>query len=197
MNCIAEPLSRNDIRQMTKFIRKIANQEKELFFDIVRFLDVKLPKIDPDFSLIIEDKAVLGECHGLTYPDRNEIHIRNDVYYRALEGSGRDRLTMAHELFHLLQHTKENISYARIGGKKVEAFRSPEWQANAFGGELLVPYDLTREMSIDEIVEKCGVSYDAATKQYNVMHMSRENLFTYKKPSAQGTWSFTKGVSTI
>lgn len=57
----------------------------------------------------------MGECHGITYPDRNEIQIRQDVYDRAIAGSGRDRLTLAHELGHLLFHEKQNISYARVG----------------------------------------------------------------------------------
>lgn len=33
--CIAAPLSRLDIRNMAYFIRKIAGQEKDLFFEIV------------------------------------------------------------------------------------------------------------------------------------------------------------------
>lgn len=164
--CIAAPLSRRNIRAMAYFIRKIAGQENNLYFDIVYFLDVILPKIDPGFTLIIEDESELGECHGLTYPDRNEIHIRSDVYERACKGSGRDRLTMAHELFHLLQHEKENISYARIpDGAKIQTFRDPEWQATAFGGELLVPWHLTKGMNADEIAEKCGVSIAAANTQ--------------------------------
>lgn len=167
--CIAQPLSRNDIRGMARFIRQVAGQENEIYFDIVKFLDVILPKIDPDFSLIIDDKSVLGECHGLTYPDRNEVHIRSDVYDRACNNSGRDRLTMAHELFHLLQHTKENVSYARINSNvKIEVFRDPEWQADAFGGELLVPYYLTRGMSVEEIINQCKVSYPAAQIQRKV-----------------------------
>ncbi len=171
-SCIAQPLSRKDIREMAGFIRKVADQENEIYFDIVRFLDIKLPKIDPGFTLIVDEEAVLGECHGLTYPDRNEIHIRDDVYNRACDGNGRDRLTMAHELFHLLQHTKDNISYARMGSDaKIEAFRSPEWQANAFGGELLVPFRLAKGMSVKEIMSRCGVSESAAEKQYKVMCM--------------------------
>ena len=167
---MAEPLSRLQIRDMAHFIRTIAHQEKQLYFDIVKFLDVILPKIDPDFNLIIEDKEVLGECHGLTYPDRNEIHIRSDVYEKALEGSGRDRLTMAHELFHLLQHTKENISYARTQDDiKIETFRDPEWQANAFGGELLIPAHLIKNMSVEEIVNECKVSLTAAKVQLSKM----------------------------
>ena len=113
--CLAAPLSRMDIRRRARVIRKIAGEDNKLYFDIVKFLDVTLPKIDPEFNLVIEDKESMGDCHGLTYPDKNEIHIREDVYNRALEGSGRDRLTMAHELFHVLQHEKSNISYARAG----------------------------------------------------------------------------------
>ena len=164
--CIASPLSRKNIRDMAYFIRKIAGQEKDLYFNIVGFLDVKLPKIDPGFVLIVEDEEELGECHGLTYPDRNEIHIRSDVYERAYNGSGRDRLTMAHELFPLLQHEKTNISYARLpDGAKIKMFQDPEWQATVFGGELLVPWYLTRGMTAQEIAERCGVSIAAANSQ--------------------------------
>lgn len=164
--CIAQPLSRADIREMARFIRKVAGQENDLCFDIVKFLDVILPKIDPDFNLIIEEESAMGECHGLTYPDRNEIHIRRDVYERACEGYGRDRLTMAHELFHLLQHEKRNISYARVNGDvEIERFRDPEWQASAFGGELLVPWHLTKGMNAMEIAQQCKVSYAAARTQ--------------------------------
>ena len=164
--CIASPLSRQNIRDMAYFIRKIAGQENVLCFDIVHFLDVILPRIDPEFTLIIEEKEELGECHGLTYPDRNEIHIRSDVYERACNGSGRDRLTMALELFHLLQHERVNISYARVPDNgKVEIFRDPEWQATVFGGELLVPWHLTANMSAEEIAARCKVSIAAANTQ--------------------------------
>lgn len=164
--CMAAPLSRQQVRSIARFIRKLDGTENDLYFDIVRFIENKLPKLIPSFSLIVEEKSVLGECHGLTYPDRDEIHIREDVYERALEGIGRDRLTMAHELFHLLQHEKQNISYARINSKReIEAFRDPEWQADAFGGELLVPAHLIHNMTAKKIANKCKVSLEAATYQ--------------------------------
>ena len=163
---IAQPLSRRTIRKMAYFIRRVAHQENDIFFDIVKFLEIILPKIDPGFTFIVEEPAILGECHGLTFPDRNEIHIRSDVYDRACNGNGRDRLTMAHELFHLLQHGRENISYARVENEfAIETFRDPEWQAMAFGGELLVPWHLTQGMDEREISEKCGVSLEAARMQ--------------------------------
>ena len=122
-NCIAEPLSRKDIRHMAEIVRTIEGSSGSLFFDIMHFLEVTLPRVDEDFSLVVKTKEEMGECHGLTFPERNEIQIREDVYQRACDGSGRDRLTMAHELFHLLQHTRENISFARSEGQNLYGSR--------------------------------------------------------------------------
>ncbi len=163
--CIAEPLSRRDIRGMARLIRKIDGSLNTPYFDIVRFLEIKLPKIDSGFHFEVDTIEEMGECHGLTYPDRNEIHIREDVYDRAVAGSGRDRLTMAHELFHLLQHERRNISFARTGSGEVETFRDPEWQADAFGGELLMPQHLIRGMEANEVCKCCEVSMKAASYQ--------------------------------
>ncbi|MCI9600546.1 MAG: ImmA/IrrE family metallo-endopeptidase [Lachnospiraceae bacterium] len=162
-------MSRKKLALYARAVRKLAGQEYDLCFDITKFVDITLPKLDPGFSLQICDKSEMGECHGLTYPDRNEMKLREDVYLRALMGNGRDRLTISHELFHLLQHTKENISYARSGAK-IPIYRSPEWQADAFGGELLVPRYLVKGMSLDDIVRKCMVSYSAARCQLNKMY---------------------------
>ena len=165
-NCVATPLSRAQIRNMAGVIRKIEGTEDKCYFDIVHFVEVTLSKIDPDFSLIIEPKEQMGSCHGLTYPDKNEIHLREDVYNLAVDGSGRDRLTIAHELFHLLQHCHENISFARMREEcDIPAYMNPEWQADAFGGELLIPRDLIRGMSVEEIVNSCKVSKAAAMFQ--------------------------------
>ena len=161
--CIAEPLSRKDIRIMADKIRIIEGSKGKFCFDIVHFLDVTLPKLDEGFTLQIMPKSQMGECHGLTYPDRNEIQIREDVYDRACNGSGRDRLTMAHELFHLLHHEKTNISFAR--SENIETFRDPEWQADAFGGELLIPHDMVQGLPPEEVASKCKVSFSAACCQ--------------------------------
>lgn len=164
--CIAEPLSRKDIRNTAEVVRKIDGSENDMFFDIVKFLEVKLPRIDPNFNFRVMPKSVMGECHGITYPDRNEIQIRQDVYDRALAGSGRDRLTMAHELGHLLLHEKQNISYARMPeNAKVIRYRNPEWQADAFGGELLMLHSLIKGRSPYEVMRLCQVSEKAALCQ--------------------------------
>lgn len=163
---LAEPLSRKQIRNIALAIRKIVGAENKLYFPIVEFLELILPQIMPSFQFIIETEEMMGSCHGLTYPEHKIIKIREDVYDRAVNGSGRDRLTLAHELFHLLQHSNDNISFARIGdNSKVVTYCDPEWQADAFGGELLIPKHLIGNMSVDEIVANCDVSYSAAKYQ--------------------------------
>lgn len=164
-HCIAEPLSRKDIRKISEYIRILDGSANRLYFDIVGFVEKKWPRIDPEFSFNVKSMQEMGDFHGLTYPDRNEINIREDVYERACNDSGRDRLTIAHEFFHLLQHGRENISLARTGNEKIPLYRNPEWQADAFGGELLIPKRLISGMSENQVIEACRVSSKAAKCQ--------------------------------
>lgn len=83
--CIAAPLSRSSIRNRANIIRCIASAENDLFFDIVKFVEVTLPSIGPDFNFRVVTEDKLGECHGITYPDKDEIQIRQDVYDRAVD----------------------------------------------------------------------------------------------------------------
>lgn len=170
MNFVAKPMSRKDIQDVAELVRKMHNASGLLYFDIMGFLEHTLPMIFPGFTLSVGTKEEMGECHGLTYPDKNEIKLRDDVYSGAMNGNGRDRLTAAHELFHFLAHSKESVAFARTSTGKIPAYKNPEWQADAFGGELLVPYKLARDLTVNQIMEECGVTKSAATYQYNKMH---------------------------
>lgn len=164
--CVAEAKSRNDIRNAAKVIRILDGSENDMYFNIVKFMEIKLPKIDSGFVFRVMPKSVMGECHGITFPDRNEIQIREDVYDRAVADSGRDRLTLAHELGHWFLHEKRNISYARMDeGAKIITYRDPEWQADAFGGEVLMLHNLIKGCSVFEVMDNCKVSEKAASYQ--------------------------------
>jgi len=47
----------------------------------------------------------------------------------------------------------------------IKPYEDPEWQADCFAGELLMPYHLIQEMSKEEIMQKCKVSFTAACNQ--------------------------------
>lgn len=84
----------------------------------------------------------MGGLHGLTDPKTGDMYIREDVYNGACQGKGRDRFTIGHEFAHLLLHDNLVLGLARVDKNiKVEIYRDPEWQANVFAGEFLIPTD--------------------------------------------------------
>ena len=162
----ASAISRRDIQSIIRTIRKAVGLEYDLHFPIVQFLENVLPIFCPDFQLEILSQSEMGNKHGETYPSRKLIRIREDVYLGAVNGSGRDRLTIAHEIGHLFLHKDASIALCQLApNEKLRAFEDPEWQANAFGGELLASAYLIRGMSAAEVSEQCGVSMDAAKIQ--------------------------------
>lgn len=141
-----------------------------MYFPVIPFLENILPILVPDFQLEILPEEEMGNKHGETYPSKNLIRIREDVYLRAVQGMGRDRLTVAHEIGHLFEHEDDAIALCRLApGEKLKPFEDPEWQANAFGGELLAPSYLIEGMSVVEVSQKCGVSLSAARVQLNAL----------------------------
>lgn len=171
MNCYkATGISRNDIRRYVRKIKKMVGLEDTLYFPILPFLENILPVLIPDFQLEIVPITEMGNKHGETYPSKNLIRIREDVYLRAATGEGRDRLTIAHEIGHLLLHEDTAIALCRLEpNQKLKPYEDPEWQADAFGGELLASSYLIQNMNEQQVQEKCGVSASAARCQLRAL----------------------------
>lgn len=163
---VAQPMSRRNIRNLANFFRKELGLTNEKYFPVIQVLEWGLAIIDEDFQYEIQDMHEMGTRHGLTYPDQSKIIIREDVYENAINGLGRDRLTIAHEIGHYLMHDTKNLALARTGnGQKIAAYLDPEWQANAFAGELLAPPHIIRGMTPFRISRECGLSMQAAEMQ--------------------------------
>lgn len=144
-------------------LRKLLGFENELFFPIVHFIEwvIADPESGMDFEILTKEE--MQDTYGTTNTGSNKMRIREDVYEGAIKGNPRDRFTLCHELGHYFLHQPESISYAR---GNIPAYRNPEWQANTFAAELMAPYDLVKNMSANEIAEKCGMSRQAAEIQY-------------------------------
>lgn len=143
-------------------LRKELNLTDTLYVPIVEIYEKLQYKGILEFE--IKEEHEMGDNEGLTFPDKNLIYLRVDVYDRAAAGSGRDRLTLAHELGHFLLHSKNEVSFAR-SKSSVKIYEDPEWQANCFGGEFLISKDLCKEMSEYAISQACGVTIKAAGVQ--------------------------------
>ena len=165
-SAMAVPMSRKDLRAITWHLRCRLGLNKELYFPIIHFLELILPKIDPDFSLEILTKKEMGDCHGKSCPEEHKIYLRDDVYDGVCIDNGRDRFTVAHEAGHYLLHGAGKVKYARMNsGIIIPAYMNPEWQANTFAAELLAPPHLIKNMDYIDIACECKVSYTVARIQ--------------------------------
>ncbi|MBQ3088981.1 MAG: ImmA/IrrE family metallo-endopeptidase [Oscillospiraceae bacterium] len=170
MTTVAAPCSRLAIRRFASQIRQRSGLDETVYFPVMPFLEQTLVKIDPQFTLEVCDMHEMGSCHGLTTPSEHKIKLREDIYDGACNGRGRDRFTVAHEIGHYFMHQPRSVSFARTGTGKTQVFCDPEWQADAFAGELLIPAHLMRGKRVEEIAQACGVSTAAARVQQKIIN---------------------------
>jgi Zn-dependent peptidase ImmA (M78 family) len=159
MSYIANPMSRNSIRNLVALIREQVGLADERYFPVVEFLELGLPQLDESFIYEVVSKEDMGDQYGVTYPEKKMIVLREDVYDRAVAGVARDRFTIAHEIGHYIMHRPGRIEFARENRKgPIVPYKNPEWQANTFAGELLAPPNIIKKLSPQEIAKYCGVS---------------------------------------
>lgn len=167
---IAKPTSRKKIRDLANMLRKIAGLYDEMYFPVVEFLELAMPRLFKEFEYEIVPVAQMPNEYAITYPEKNKICIREDVYDRAIKGVERDRFTVAHEIGHFILHKPGSIALARTQEvQDIPTFRKPEWQANTFAGELLAPPQVIRGLTLEEISLKCGVSLQVSEIQIKNM----------------------------
>lgn len=173
------PRSRDDIQSLTNLIRSELDI-KDFYFPITQFLEFGMPILFEDFSYEILSLSEMGDNHGATFPEKNLIQIREDVYEGALSGKGRDRFTIAHELGHFFLHSEIPLHARKFSSQRPrKTYCDSEWQADCFAGELLVPVSLShRNLSEFELSDLCGVSLDAASCQLRSWSKKRKGPFS-------------------
>ena len=158
---ICDPQSREDFRKFAKAIRRKYGYEKEIYFPIEKLFDQISVDFDFDYELVDDNEFKPNEF-AITVLNENKIYFKTSLYEKAMKGDGFGRMTLAHELEHILSFKLFDIQLYRKILPNDKAYKDPEWHAKCFGGELLMDYELTNKLSVEEIVDKCGVTYDAA-----------------------------------
>lgn len=163
----AQPINRQQLRNLALQLRQIIGFENEPRFPVIFFLENVMPMLFSGFYYDVVAKGELGTSkHGETDVVNKCIRIREDVYDGALSGCGRDRMTIAHEIAHYILLVVCGVKFARtFAGEAIPTYQDPEWQAKALAGELMCSANLISNMSPQQIAEKCGVSFDAAQYQ--------------------------------
>ena len=161
------PLSRVDIREFTLKIKKVISIQDQLCFPVLHFFENIMPILFEDFDYEYVDQEEMEGAEGLMIPEISTIRIPINTVKDAARGIGRARFTIAHEIGHFFLHRNQSLVLCR-SGDHIPPYRNSEWQANTFAGELLVPFHLTKEMNVEEVMRKCKVSRQAAECQLNV-----------------------------
>ena len=150
-----------DIAANAELLRNVLGLQSRPYFPVVEIYEA-LDLLYPDARFEVLEMQEMGADHGRTYPDKNLIFIREDVYVRAAKGEGRDRFTMCHELGHLMMH--RGIALSRIDPRSPPPiYRNSEWQADTFASYLMMPTTLlAMSKGVHHAMSEFGVSFEAA-----------------------------------
>jgi hypothetical protein len=159
-----KPISRQALRNKAKAIRLLCGLGDEPL-DVPRFLEYVMQELFPDLAVEIVDKFEneSGKC-GEFDLFGNAIRIPEDRYEKAIAGDGRARFDIIHECCHKFLITYENLAFCRYT-RELKAYEDPEWQADCMAGELLMPAEKIRGMSVDDVASVFGVTPKAASTQ--------------------------------
>lgn len=185
----APPMKRSEIRHIAQKFRDLCQMSDTPYADVVRLLEADILRlVGFDWEVVGQEELV--DEHGLTLLNERFVQIREDVYEGAIKGSGRDRMTIAHEMGHAILHSDVQLARMAPGAEKPKPFRCTEWQAKCFAGEFLVDIrQINNPITSHQIAQEFGVSHQAALVQLGTF--TREGTITcsngwyYKSNKAQ------------
>lgn len=142
---ISQALSTSTIRSLAKATRSYCDISDDENFDIIKFLEVDVLRLIPDFYLFIEDDSHMGGSKAFVTEDSKGIVVAESVYNDAAGGLFYARKILAHEFGHVLLHHNKDFEtkHFTFNGykkqfQKMELFHSSEWQADTFAIVLLI-----------------------------------------------------------
>jgi transcriptional regulator with XRE-family HTH domain len=168
---LVAPASTRILRELAEQVRSAFVREDQTRFPIMDVLEFRLPKVLNDFYLDVCSPEEMGQDEGRVIAGSNCIKLRQDVYERAWNESGRDRFTACHELGHFLLHRR--VTLARVRDDNHPVYRDAEWQADTFAGALLLSSrHLNSFTDHHDAAAKCGMTSWAASVMWAKYQMS-------------------------
>ncbi len=163
----AIPRSKDDIRELAVFIRKILGISSYKPFPVMYFMERIILVLHDDFVLDIVPDHYLRRELAKTYPEKHIVMVRQSVYDKACAGDGFSLLVIAHELGHYLMHTNQDICFAKsISRERMPKEYNVEWQAEIFAYELMMPFEHVKKLKTAKAVSRqFGVNAQIAKKR--------------------------------
>ena len=169
MDYMTKPASRIVLRAYSFLLRKLFGfTDPDVPFDVLMALEM-ISLIFPGTNVeIVEDNELPRNVPASCFPDSSgnfTIIIKESIYKGAYERQiGAYLGFICHEICHVFLY---KIGYTPVFSRSfknnyIPAYKSVEWQAKALCGEVMMPYEATRNMTEREIMEKYHVSFGFA-----------------------------------
>ena len=165
-----KPMKRVEIRNYAIRLRRFLGFEDREFIQITKLFDslsVYFSDLGFKFDYKVlpdNDDAFIKRQEAFTDMTTGIVYIKESVMEDACKGNSRGVITLAHELGHFCIHFIQGTAIlSRVPDNElVPTYCDPEWQADTFASEFLMPYAECIEMSSVEIQETYHVSKKAA-----------------------------------
>lgn len=162
------PRSRRQIEAIAGAVRGLLGVSRGGRIALQPILEFALDDIvDQAFFRVVDD-AELGGAEAMTDGREPVITLSASTYVRLQNGDARARMTVAHEIGHLILHSGQIVFHFE---EPVDDSRfHPEWQADQFAAALLMPRDAFAKMkTVWQAMKTFGVSRSAAICRANVI----------------------------
>lgn len=160
-----KPMRKSEIERAADQLRKILGLDNQSRTVMIKLVETVLEEVIPGYLFTVLPDEEMPGMDGLSGLEDYEICLSNSTYV-ALSNSDPDaRHTTAHELGHLVLHTKNVTAMAR---RTHYEFRvDPEWQADYFADVWLMPRDGVLTCSnAKEVAKRFSVPAEAAERRF-------------------------------
>ena len=165
MDYLTKPTSRAELRAFAAIFRFLFGEmNPSAPFPVLYALE-KLPDVFKGSNyVILEDDKFPANVPARCITDGSgnfTIEIKDSVYSGAYEKRiGAYLGHICHELCHVFLYKVgfTPITERSFGSNEIPAYESIEWQTKAMCGEVMMPYEETKDMSCEEIIRTYNVS---------------------------------------
>ena len=169
MDYVTKPVSRKDLRRFAIYFKKIFSIQGIKQVPVLDMLE-KLPDVFEGSTYRIVDNDKMPKKRVACCRKKRDkgfvIEIKQYVYDGARRGIGTYCGFILHEIVHIFMY---QIGYRPILERSfsddVPLYCSVEWQVKALTGEIAMPYEETKHMTVNEIMSTYNVSKSFAKKR--------------------------------
>ena len=163
MDYPTKPTSRKKLRLWSEVFRNLFGLDESSPIPVLQVLESVPDVFEGTVFMVLEDNELPNNIPARCYLVEGGnfvIEIKKSIYDGAYNDIGWCRGIICHEICHVFLY---KIGFTPIWERsfennKLPAYCSVEWQTKALCGEVMMPYEQTKNMTQREIMEKYQVS---------------------------------------